>query len=159
MYFQDLRKKDLSQKVKRLYNFRERWSIWGDLSWLQHEGNSSKIKKRAGVDFLGYVSSEVDCIRFALGDVSAEVLVPGVISHCGIPKEGDIIIYGSGLRNPAHVGIYLKDDYVLSKWGAKGPLMRHKIEKIIPDYGNRYFFSDYKGKDVSNFAKLLEQYV
>ena len=43
MDFPQLRKKDLNQKVQKLTNFKERWSIWSDLAYLSHAGNSSKI--------------------------------------------------------------------------------------------------------------------
>lgn len=152
MDFNDLRKRDLKQKIRKLKNKKERWKIWKALMWLEFEGTTKFLDQIDGLKYLEAGKSGIDCVEYAIGKTKLENIIQGIINHDGNPKPGELIIYGNGftegksLKNPLHMGVWQKNGKVVSKWGNKGPLIEHEWDKIVPEFGRYSFFSEYNGK-------------
>ena len=107
---------------------------------LSYEGVDD-INKIDGIKLLGF-AKKGDCKYYAIGNKSLDDITPGILNHDGNPKPREIIIYGS-LLNPRHMGIWQEDGTVISQWGDNGPIIRHRWNQVIPDYGKYAFFSTY----------------
>ncbi|GEM_PF-5629962 len=142
MDYPQLRKKDLKQKIRPVWNFIERWKIEHAMPWLIYEGSTHLLDKIDDIEFCGSLRGNIDCRQYAIGDRSLKELIPGVLEHNGNPEPGDIIIYGYGIHCPKHVGIWQRDGRVLSKWGDYSPIMLHRWNQVVFDYGFSAFFSD-----------------
>ncbi len=142
--FSDLKEKYLKQKIRKLNNKDERIKIWQALVWLNHEGVMEYLDKIDGVKHLGRKNG--DCTDYAIGNSRIQDLIPGILEHDGNPKQGDIIIYGHNINHPTHMGICQEDGTIKSKWGNNGPIMKHRWNQILPDYGKYAFFSTFKEK-------------
>ena len=141
--FPDLKKRHLKQKIRKINNKDERIKIWQALIWLSHEGVREYLDKIKGIEYLGRTNG-IDCMNYTIGDATPKELVQGILEHNGNPEAGDIIIYGHSLNYPSHIGVYQEDGTIKSKWGDNGPIMKHKWNQILPDYGKYAFFSKFK---------------
>ncbi len=55
-------------------------------------------------------------------------------------ERGDIVMYGnSWFKTIEHVGIFLGNGYVLSKFG-DGYVIKHPLKQVLPKYGKPYAF-------------------
>jgi hypothetical protein len=80
-------------------------------------------------------SKETSCELYLLGtrlrnglyDLLQQVLE-------GEQKEGDIVIYADHFGDVQHVGKYIGEGRVISKWGI-GPVLEHPIEYVPSSYG------------------------
>ena len=144
MGFEDLEKKYLIQEVLSIGNNSERWKIWQALILLDYEGSSERLDNIPGIELLDFPDRQMDCMQYATGHKDISILIDGILDHDGHPKAGDIIIYGYGIKHPVHVGIWHEDGLVISKWGERGPLMKHRWNQVLPDHGKNVYFSTYK---------------
>ena len=56
------------------------------------------------------------------------------------PDIGDIVVYKDNFNNIKHIGKYIGDDKIISKWGRKGPILKHPIDYIPSSYREIAFF-------------------
>lgn len=69
------------------------------------------------------------------------------------PKLGDYIFYRKG-KDLNHVGIWLENNMVISKFGTEGPVTKHKLEDVFNKYGSEVTF--YSGLSIEEISKLLK---
>ena len=145
MDFSDLKKKDLKQRVRFNWSILKRRRIWQAMIALYLDDNKKPLDRISGVEVVDYIPGKLDCHAYAVGDgVDDSDIAQGVLEHDGNPNAGDLILYGSSINRPLHIGIWQQDGTVISKWGDIGPVMKHEWDLVIPDYGNHTFFTSYK---------------
>lgn len=148
--FPDLKESFLKQKIKKVNNKDERIKIWQNLVKLDLEGDPS-FKKMEGIEYLGKAYN-IDCVKYVLGNFKLKDTIQGVLEHSGNPSKEDLIIYGHSINHPTHIGVYQNDGKIISKWGDNGPIIKHDIDKIIWNYGNYFFFSNFKPQIYQNLS-------
>jgi len=145
MDFSDLKKEDLKQRVRFNWKLLKRRRIWQAIVALHLNEDKRPLDRISGVELVEYIVGDLHCHAYAVGNgVKDSDLVPGILEHDGNPNAGDLIMYGSSINRPLHIGIWQEDGTVISKWGDIGPVMKHEWDLVIPDYGNRAFFTSYK---------------
>lgn len=86
--------------------------------------NPKIIKKFERKDFLDQLEKE----KFETLSIKNKLNLGDIITY-SIPHP----FYGSIIN---HVGIYVGDDNVKSRWGYNSPLIKHPLREVIPDYWN-----------------------
>jgi len=91
---------------------------------------------------------DVDCLGYLIGreassaDISIflESLSEG--REVTVPQRGDIVVYYDYEGGVVHVGMYIGNGMVRSKWGVGGPVVEHDIHFVPPEWkdgGIRYY--------------------
>ena len=153
MDFGHLRKRDLNQKLRKIRNRKERIKVRRAVDWLMIEESARFLGEIPDIEFVKYIFGRYDCRQYAIGDAQRKEVVPGIIGHDGIPRAGDTIIYGHGLKYPKHIGVWQTDGRVLSKWGDHGPVMLHRWDQVILDFGKYAWFSTYQGLESASMNR------
>jgi len=148
-----IKKRKLKQNIIKINNKEERIKIWQALIWLDHEGTDYYLKQIQGINFIERGKRGMDCREYAIKEKTLEDLIPSILEHTGMPKKGEIVIYGNKIYSPKHMGVYLGNNEVISKWGDKGPIIKHQLNQVLLDYGNKVLFSTYKSP--RNFNYLI----
>lgn len=106
--------------------------------------------KSRGVEYLDWKEDFKTCIQYVFSSGKSENFLHGILEHEGNPVKGDTVIYAErmeeGSLSVKYLGVYQGNNQVISKWG-EGPVYRHFLENVIPEYGNVVIFSTYKPFD------------
>lgn len=145
MNFPELKEEDLTQKVRkiRFWNAWNRLTVWRAVVSFGYYGTPSRINEVNGLEYIS-MPGNLDCLEFVTGHNCFDRLIPGIISHCGNPKPGDLILYLSDLQHPLHVGVWQEDGKVVSKFGNLGPVIKHRWKQVMPEYGEFVLFCEYE---------------
>lgn len=110
----------------------------------------SQFKKRLppGIKIIENSQRNLDCFGFILkrdinsADVAKLFAILEYEHPVEMPAERDLIVYFDQDGLPIHVGIYVGDGKVISKWGYEGPVFEHEIEFVPPEW--RYEIKFYR---------------
>ena len=99
-----------------------------------------KKKLPPGIKVLKDVSDdEMDCFGYLMGsnDLNAILDLLGNLTpdrEVADPIRGDVVAYYDYEGIIVHVGIYMGDGKVISKWGIGGPVIEHDIDFVPPEW-------------------------
>lgn len=96
----------------------------------------------AGLELVERASLEFNCEAYAIG--GSGTIRNGLFDTMErIPdtyaQEGDIVVYADHFGDVLHVGRYLGNGKVISKWG-RGPVIRHPLAFVPSCYGELVSF-------------------
>lgn len=95
------------------------------------------------LEFVELPSSDMSCEDYALKtneNLRNKIFDNYTQIEEGQEKENDIVVYADYFGDVRHVGRYMGNNQVISKWGEKGPVIKHPLHFVPSSYGEIIFF-------------------
>lgn len=113
------------------------------LSWLAYPENSLRPKLYTPYlpEGLEYISgpTAVNCFDFAQGCRGLGYLDKDYLTRAKRQENNIVVYYLEG--RPNHAGIMIENgERVISQWGVRGPIMKHKQMQVPKNYGTNCTF-------------------
>ncbi len=85
-----------------------------------------------------------------------EWLIKGGFFIATEKSKASFVTYWENLK-PQHIGMLQKDDFIISKWGVGGPLVKHGVFQTPSIYGSIAKWHDWSGK--YEITQLIDEFV